>query len=259
VIIDLLADQIGAIAERLQTFHAYAEATLDQVLGPAAATALRLGANSAEQLVWHHRGTRFEPVPLPREAQLAPAIAPVVGDFDGDGHEDLILSQNFFPTDLNTPRYDAGRALLLEGDGRGGFAAVPGQISGLLVYGDQRGAASADVDGDGRLDLAITQNGAATVLLHNDRATPGIRIVLEGSPDNPRAIGAQLRIQLAADAWGPAREVQAGSGYWSSSGATQVLAVPPGARAVKVRWPGGRETTTPIAPGQRLAHISLPR
>ncbi|NJN36689.1 MAG: DUF4118 domain-containing protein [Nitrospiraceae bacterium] len=45
---------------------------------------------------------------------------------------------------LDMSRLDAGRGLWLRGDGRGGFAAVPGQESGLNVYGEQRGAAAAD-------------------------------------------------------------------------------------------------------------------
>jgi len=70
-----------------------------------------------------------------------------VADLDGDGHEDVFLAQNFFPTDLATPRYDAGRGLVLRGKGDGTLEPVPGQVSGILVYGDQRGAALADYDG----------------------------------------------------------------------------------------------------------------
>src|SRR5204862_59219 len=114
------------------------------------------------------------------------------GYLDGDGHEDVFLAQNFFPTALATPRYDAGRGLVLRGIGDGTLEPVPGQVSGILVYGDQRGAALADYDGDGRIDLVVSQNGAETKLYHNERARPGLRVRLMDGPLNPHGIGAVL-------------------------------------------------------------------
>lgn len=46
---------------------------------------------------------------------------------------------------------------------------------------------------------------------------------------------------------GPVREVHAGSGYWSQDGAVQVLGMAATPTQLWVRWPGGRETTVPIA------------
>ncbi len=252
-----LSRAVPDIAARLRTFRGYADATMEPVLGPAFKSALRLGVNSFDHLVWLNRGDHFEPHPLPLEAQIAPSFAPVVADFDGDGAEDLVLSQNFFPTDLGTPRYDAGRALLLRGDGKGGFTPVPGQRSGLLVYGDQRGAAASDYNGDGRVDLVITQNGAATRLFRNQGAAPGLRVRLEGPPGNPHGIGASLRLRFG-ERWGPLREVQAGSGYWSVNGATQVLGLSDTPTVLRVRWPDGQVAELPIAPGARELTVRYP-
>src|SRR5581483_11968067 len=117
---------------------------------------------------------------------------------------------------------DTGRGLLLLGDGKGGFRAMTGQQSGIVVYGDQRGAAYADYDGDGRLDLAVSQNGAATRLFHNKTAKPGLRVRVQGPATNPDGVGTQLRV-VYGDRMGPVREIEAGSGYWSQNGATQVF------------------------------------
>jgi hypothetical protein len=212
--------------------------------------ALTLKANTLDHMVFLNRGDHFESAPLPMEAQMAPASYVGIADFNGDGNEDIFLSQNFFPTDIGTPRYDAGRSLLLIGDGKGSFKAATGAESGLIVYGDQRGAAYADYDGDGRLDLAVSQNGAATKLFHNRGAKPGLRVRLQGTSANPDGVGAQVRVAYG-ERMGPVREIEAGSGYWSQNGAVQVFGLSGTPTAVWVRWPGGGVTTTPVPAGAR--------
>jgi hypothetical protein len=196
-------------------------------------------------MVFLNRTNYFEPHALPREAQFAPAFSVNVADFDGDGHEDVFLSQNFFANQPEIPRYDAGRGLLLRGDGMGGLEAVSGDESAILVYGDQRGAAIADFDQDGRVDLAVSQNGAATRLFHNVSGKPGLRVRLIGPAGNPDGIGAQVRLMFG-DRAGPVREVHGGSGYWSQDSTVTVLSVPEAPAAIWVRWPGGRITSTPL-------------
>ena len=123
------------------------------------------------------------------------------------------------------------------------------------MYGDQRGAAYADFDGDGRLDLAISQNADQTRLFRNRGAKPGLRVRLQGPPANPDGVGAQLRL-VYADGMGPVREVQRGSGYWSENGAVQVLGMRGTPTEVWVRWPGGAVTRAPVPAGAREVRVS---
>jgi hypothetical protein len=237
------------VANRLRTFAAYADASADQVLGPALGRTQRLSAATMDNMIFLNRGDHFEPVAMPVEAQMAPAFYAGVADFNGDGFEDVFLSQNFYPTAVGTPRYDSGRSLLLLGNGTG-FVAMPGAKSGLIVYGDQRGAAFADYDGDGRLDIAVSQNGDSTRLFHNRGAKPGLRVRVQGPRDNPDGVGVQLRV-VYGDRMGPVREIQAGAGYWSQNGAVQVFGLSGVPTAVWARWPGGGETRTAVPAGAK--------
>ncbi|MDB4889108.1 MAG: ASPIC/UnbV domain protein [Gemmatimonadetes bacterium] len=244
-----------AVRERIASFSAYSKSSIDEVVGSPEKAVGRVGATTFEHTLFLNRGGRFEPHALPRASQIAPAFGVVVADFNGDGREDLFLAQNFSPTAMGTMRFDGGAGQLLLGDGRGGFRALGVNESGIAVLGDGRGAAAADYDADGRVDLAVAQNGAETTLWHNDRAAPGLRVKVNGGPNNPLGVGTQLRI-VAGAVRGPVREVRAGGGYWSMDGAVTVLALPPNASALWVRWPLGREEIVPIAQGQRDVTIT---
>jgi hypothetical protein len=248
---------LNDLPSRIGTFAKYADATVDQVLGPDKARATQSSIVTLDHMVFFNRGDHFDARALPPEAQMAPAFYAGVADFDGDGAEDVFLSENFSATAVGIPRFDGGRGLLLAGDGKGGLTPVPGNRSGILVYGDQRGAAYSDYDGDGRFDLVISQNGAATRLLHNRGAKPGLRVRLRGSPSNPDAIGAQVRL-VYGERMGPVREIQAGSGYWSENGAVQVFGMSTTPTAVWVRWPSGGESRVPVTQGIREVVVAVP-
>jgi hypothetical protein len=135
--------------------------------------------------------------------------------------------------------------LWLRGSGRGTFTAADATVTGVKIYGEQRGAALADFNQDGRIDLAVSQNNGATKLYVNQIAKPGLRVVLLGPAGNPDGVGAQLRVVYADGHKGPCRSVHAGSGYWSQDGAAQVLGCAESPVALWVRWPGGKEEAVP--------------
>jgi hypothetical protein len=255
---DTLGKAMPALHERLPTAAAFSQVGLDEVLGPFQAQLKKQNAVTLDSMIFLNRGDHFEATPLPLEAQLSPAFGLCVGDFDGDGNEDLFVAQNFFGVDPETSRYDAGRGLLLRGNGRGELSSLPANISGLDIAGEQRGAAVADFDGDGRLDLLVSQNGAPTRLFRNERATPGLRIRLNAGQGNRDGIGSVVRLTTDGRS-GPAREVRAGAGYWSQDSPIQVLAMPPGLKAVTVRWPGGRTSTHEIPNGAAEVIIDAAR
>jgi hypothetical protein len=238
-LLERVTQAIPLLAARFPTHQLWADAGIEEVMGERRDT-MRYGeAGWLETTALLNRDDHFEARVLPLEAQIAPCFAVCVADYDGDGKEDVFLSQNFFAVNSDTSRYDAGRGLWLQGDGQGGLRAIPGQESGIKVYGEQRGAAVCDFDGDGRTDVVVTQNGGETRLFHNVRAKPGLRVRLLGPAGNPRGIGAVMRLDYGGRL-GPAREVHGGSGYWSQDSPVQVLGITQAPVAIWVRWPGGK-------------------
>jgi hypothetical protein len=213
------------IREKLPTYERFGSATLEDIYGESIFNQPFVEANELSHLLFLNRGTHFDVVPLPVEAQLAPSFGVHIADLDGDSHEDVFMTLNFFASQIETPRCDAGRSLWLKGDGQGNLTPVEGQVSGILVYGDPRGSSLSDFNQDGRIDLTISQNGAQTKLYENQKATPGIRIYLVGSDQNRSALGAIVRLGDEGKL-GPAREIRGGSGYWSQDSSVIVMSLP---------------------------------
>ena len=234
------------IGKRNATFDLFGSRSLEEVYGACLKEGRTLEANTLQHTLFLNRGSKFEARPLPTEAQFAPVFGINVADFNGDGHEDVFVAQNFFASQVETPRSDGGRGLLMIGDGKGGLESINGLESGLRIYGEQRGSAVADFNQDGRPDLVVAQNGAATRLFQNTHARPGLRVRVNAGPKNPTGVGALLRLRFNDDKRGPARLITAGSGYWSQDSAVQVLATPEPPTHIEIRWPNGPTTITKI-------------
>ena len=244
----VVAAAISSVSGRFPDHHVYGRAGVQELLGDDAATARQLQASTSDSMVFLNRGDHFDGLPLPIEAQFAPAFGVNVADFDGDGNEDLFLAQNFFGVDAETSRHDAGIGLALLGDGQGGFRALGPLEAGIAIYGEQRGSAVADFDGDGRTDLVVAQHGGPARLFRNARGIPGVRVKVHGPKENPTAVGASVRLKFG-ERFGPVREIHAGSGFWSQDSATLILATPVEPTLLQVKWPGGtvKEWPWPVA------------
>lgn len=243
--LNALGQAFPMLQGRFPTHRAFASARVEDVLDALPNPAKSVAAATLTSMVFLNRRTHFLARALPAEAQFAPAFAVNVGDYNADGHDDLFLSQNFFAFRPELPRLDGGLGLWLRGDGRGGFAAVSGQDSGVAIYGEQRGAALGDFNRDGRVDLVVSQNSGPTRVFLNTAPHRGMRIRLDGPRGNPLGIGARLRLWSRTGP-GPVREIHGGSGYWSQDAATQVMALSGPAAEVEVFWPGGRIVRCPL-------------
>ncbi|MGE3310967.1 MAG: VCBS repeat-containing protein [Limisphaerales bacterium] len=235
------------LAGRFPTHRAYGNAGIQDILSALPFPPATVAATTLASTLFLNTPTGWTAVPLPAEAQYAPAFGISVMDLDSDGDLDLFLAQNFFGTRIEWPRCDAGRGLFLSNDGTGRFVPLTSSESGLVILGEQRGAAVADFNNDGKPDLAVAQNGAPTTLWKHSTDQPQLRIRLTGPAGNPDGFGTTLRPRFGTND-GPIHEIRASTGYWSKDSATLFLPGTPRPTELLVRWPGGQLQTVAVPP-----------
>ena len=137
---DELLDQVSMMRTRFPDYKSYADATLTDVFTPEELRgAGRLWANHLKTAYFEGEAKgKFREKPLPVEVQFSPVYALASLDYDGDGHQDLLLGGNVNQARLRFGKCDANYGQLLKGNGKGNFTYVPTSESGFHLRGDVR-------------------------------------------------------------------------------------------------------------------------
>ncbi len=183
-------------------------------------------------------------------------------DYDLDGLPDILAINGHVSDDISviqpTLRY-AQPPLLFRNLGSNKFEDVSSKVGAALqktIVG--RGAAYADFDNDGDLDLAIMENNGPARLLRNDNGNQNdmLRIKTEGTRSNRDGIGAKVTV-ITAKGVRLFGMVKTGSSYLSQSELplTFGLGKPEEGKLVKIEvvWPSGqKDTVSGVKPDQFL-------
>jgi len=90
-------------------------------------------------------------------------------DVDHDGNKDIILAGNFYPFRVSIGPLDAGMGLVLKGNGKGVFTAMPYAQTGLYLAGDIRNLVKIK-SGNTYFIAAANNNGPLQIVkLNNDK------------------------------------------------------------------------------------------
>ena len=188
----------------------------------------------------------------------------VFADFDNDGWLDLFVANgHVFPSvdRLEIPSVESYKqpSLLFRNLGDGRFQEQVGLMS-LDLEQSSRGAASADLDGDGRLDLVLNNIDAGPSLFWNLSAGGNryLRIRLVGTGGNRLAIGARVTVRTGD--LQQMREVHSGGSYLSQSELALHfgLGTHETAASVEVRWPSGEVSVLTDVPGGQQIVVRQP-
>jgi hypothetical protein len=195
-------------------------------------------------------------------------------DYDLDGHLDLFAANGHVDRRIHEVKSHlsyAQRPLLYRNTGDGSFAEVGATCGDLADPVVGRGAAYADYDGDGDLDVLVATNNGRPALYRNEGGNRNrclkVKLVGGGPPtsaglqkpvgepswSNRDGTGATVRVRSGDMV--QTRSVRAGSSYCSQSeqiltfGLAGALAV----ESVEVVWPSGRiERINNVEAGQTV-------
>jgi len=166
-------------------------------------------------------------------------------DYDLDGKPDIFVADGHIESDIERIQKQIAYRQpphLFHNLGGGKFqdeAAHMGREFDLPRVA--RGAAYADIDNDGDLDVLVMTNAGPALLFRNDGGTNhSLRVKLVGQRSNRDGIGAVVRV--TADNGKQWQMMRSGSSYLSQSELvlTFGLGPKPLASSIEVRWPSGQ-------------------
>lgn len=214
---------------------------------------LAIGNFSNEMLALYHnvRNRLFIDVApitgIGRDTLLSLSFGLFFFDYDLDGFDDLFIANGHVETDISRVQPRVGYdqlPLMFHNDGvdARNFTRFS-NVSTALGFSTRyvaRGAAYADINNDGALDILMTTNTGPACLFQNVGTTNnGLRLKAVGRKSNRSAIGATVRVHTPAGIM--TKVVHSGSSYCSQSELTLTFGMgsQPVAEQVEIQWPSG--------------------
>jgi len=182
-------------------------------------------------------------------------------DYDLDGWPDILIANGHIDGDIQRVQPNVKYAMpphLFRNLGKGNFQEVTKTLgAGFNTPRVGRGAAYADINNDGRLDLLLSTNGGPVYLFQNEvsggAANKSLRLKLVGTNSNRDGIGAVVKLTAGGET--QSQMLRSGSSYLSASELVLTFGLTQHAQAdtIEIRWPSGQmEKLTGVPAGQTI-------
>ena len=179
-------------------------------------------------------------------------------DYDNDGWQDIFVADVHIENDIERVQKRVTYAEpphLFRNRGNGKFDEVTDKVGvGFAAPKVARGAAYADIDNDGNLDILLMTNGGPAHLYRSTGGTnQSLRVKLVGTKSNRDGIGAIVRVSSGGGKqW---LMMKSGSSYLSQSELVLTFGLGSNSKAdrVEIQWPSGQvDRLTNINTGQTI-------
>ncbi|MCP4380765.1 MAG: CRTAC1 family protein [Hyphomicrobiales bacterium] len=162
------------------------------------------------------------------------------GDIDNDGFDDLFVAKGNVEQMPDMAMDDPNNLLIQRGDG---MFVEHGLEAGVASLARSRGAALADFNRDGKLDIIVVNRRANVEILENATPETGkwISVDLSQPAPNRNAVGAWIEIRAGDRHWH--REVTIGGGHAGGVAGPEHFGVGDADEVeIRVTWPDGDQT-----------------
>ncbi|HVZ16216.1 MAG TPA: CRTAC1 family protein, partial [Terriglobales bacterium] len=194
-----------------------------------------------------------------RSSLLTLGFACFFYDYDLDGWQDIFIADGHIEPDVERVqkriKYRQPPHLFRNNGNGQGFSEVSSSLGASFAAARvARGAAYADIDNDGDLDLLMTTNAGPALLYRNDGGTnQSLRVKLVGTRSNRDGIGAVVRVSSGNEKqW---LMMKSGGSYLSANELVLTFGLGANSKAntIEVAWPSGQvDKLTNVDAGQTI-------